>query len=156
MKKEEKGAAETTLWNFRLGDIILCDNTSGIHHFSGSDDERFIIESFSFLTDKSAESLTGRSLYSNKTHLFECRYGLILMERPAWKFKVGDEVETVCPFRGEKGRVIVLDPSSVFPHFLVEMREYNENVFFPWYPEKYKTGAKKRFWFNENELRKIN
>ncbi|NOY35836.1 MAG: hypothetical protein GXP44_02885 [bacterium] len=88
--------------------------------------------------------------------------GILLLERPGWKFKVRDKVRVShnddTRFIGLKGRIIVLAPAMAFPNILLEMENCNfghkgNATDFPWYPEKYKQPeAKNRFWFREDEL----
>ncbi len=142
------------LWGFFRGDIITREHSTGAWY-----QKRVVVEKFNHdevLNDRLwgwARGIYGL-LYTNNPQ------GLILLERPGYKFKVGDRVRNT---RGV-GRVIVIDPNSSvgsFDPYLIDFKDWhsghNGSMHWdkPWYPEEHKINTKSRYWCREDELELI-
>lgn len=151
---------KASLWDFKIGDIITSDIKQSSWY-----GEKIKVKRFNLIPGK--ERLWGKSK-SIKTLLYaSVPLGLILLERPSLAFKVGDDVEIIaCPLKsglvGKKGKVIIIDPRKHFLlPFLVELKKCVFGHAAPlawkntWYSKKHKTESRSRFWFRENELKKI-
>ena len=157
--KEGVGAVEIetngTLWGFRAGDIITNDKAgSGRNKWRN---RQVKVEGFE----------DGRLLYGTVVGEDRSLYvyypdGLVFLERPGLKFKVGDRVRNIWsdePTTGKEGVVIVMDPDVNLFNYLVEFDDFdkghNEVKDYydkPWYPSKYKTESHSRSWCSGNGL----
>jgi transitional endoplasmic reticulum ATPase len=139
--------------DFKAGDIISHDPAV----FPGSlwTNKQVSIEGFS--NNEIWAIVKGKP----RAHQVTNPQGVILLERPGWKFKVGDKVQSTICARGKTGEIIILDPqgrgSSANPLVLVEFAnwegghngiEWDKN----WYPAKYKTESRSRYWIMESDL----
>jgi len=138
------------LWGFKASDIITYDCHKGLKRI-------FIIEGFEFEDDKLWG--TARDESEKKSNCTSTPDGLILLERPGWKFKVGNEVRAIMGGSVKAGKIVVINPYEYedLP-FLVEFenfvggRDGSASWKKPWYPNRYKTKSDSRWWTAEDDL----
>jgi len=141
------------LYGFMAGDIITCQSPESECYGKGA-----VVEGFVRLPLEMWVTVIGEEK-SLQVHL---PASLILLERPGWKFKVGDKVKTVLNERleltaGLKGEVIVLSPNNR-DRIIVEFEGWKDGHSTKfhwrelWFPSGHKTESKSRWWCLPNYL----
>lgn len=144
------------LFGFMADDIITDESANGCWR-----NKRIIVEGFS--KDPLHSTLWGTVESEKFSMCTTISNGLILLERPGLKFKVGDDVVVISDHaaEGEKGKIIVLNPYKYhenYPQFLVELENFirgrTASVYWeePWYPIQHRTYSESRCWLTENDL----
>lgn len=151
----EKG--EETIWEFREKDIITTDNKETNWY-----NEKVIIDVITTL------GFYVKELDSSKLHIHNFDpEGIILLERPEYKFKVGDKVEVNKVGYGE---LIVINPEQELDFvYLVLLDKHSIKEDFlghditnwydtPWFPNKYRDIMKKGkvLWCPDTKLKLLN
>ncbi|MFC1700617.1 hypothetical protein ACFLZ0_00505 [Patescibacteria group bacterium] len=145
-KKIVKTRPCDSLWFFLAGDIITSD-------IEGSNYRKKIkVEGFN-------NKLWGRIEGEEEAFSVSSPKGLILLERPGLKFKVGDKVSVKLRDGVDKvGKIIVINP-NISTCFLIQVGGWKKghiNSFFykgiSWFPEKYMKVLKDCIWRSERQI----
>lgn len=138
-----------SLWGFKVKDVIYIE---GIEH-----NERFVVTGF--LKDQGLHIQFEGEEYFHSTFTRYSPDNIILLNRPIYKFKVGDRVRRA---DGWVGIVRVLDPESLDQRpYLVEFKGWTTGLHLyafwkkPWYPREHKTLSISRQWYCKDELELI-
>ncbi|MFA4846314.1 MAG: hypothetical protein WC654_07210 [Patescibacteria group bacterium] len=151
---------EGSLCFFKVGDIIRSDYDPKTDvSWAG---KRFVVEGFSDI-----KMLWFTDIENGTATSFDCGIPnvapkFVLLERPGWKFKVGDRVRCLSGGLGltdKIGTIIVLSPNEHDPDpYLTEFQDWysghNSNPYWtdPWYPKQCKTPSISRSWCTDIQL----